>query len=103
MKECYDVKTVPVIHNVSSNTGYITGGQNLTVYGFGFDYGLINAKVDGLDCKVTAQSKTSFQCTTSAASAVSVSQPQAGQHGVRRKYINGTTYLNRDVIPATQG
>ena len=75
MKECYNVKTVPVIYNVSSNTGYITGGQNLTVNGFGFETGLIEAKVDGVDCKVTAKSQTKFSCTTAVASAASIKAP----------------------------
>ena len=35
-KTCYHAKTVPVIHEISSNTGYMSGGQNLTVKGFGF-------------------------------------------------------------------
>jgi hypothetical protein len=36
--------------------------MNLTVTGFGFDYGVIDAKVDGQDCEVTDQSTYSFSC-----------------------------------------
>jgi hypothetical protein len=47
MKECYHSKTVPVMHSISANTGYMTGGQNITVTGYGFDNGTIEATVDG--------------------------------------------------------
>jgi hypothetical protein len=33
---CYYAKTVPVMLSVDQSTGYYTGGQNLTVYGHGF-------------------------------------------------------------------
>lgn len=75
MKECYDVKTIPVLHNVSSNAGYMTGGQNLTIQGFGFEEGDIEAKVDGQKCTITAKTKTSFDCTTATTQNPSVSAP----------------------------
>jgi hypothetical protein len=61
-KECYEAKTVPVIFGISRNTGYLTGGQNLTISGYGFDYGTIDAKIDGVTCKVTSKTKESFNC-----------------------------------------
>ena len=36
--DCYEARTVPVIFDISQNTGYLTGGQNLTVRGFGFNH-----------------------------------------------------------------
>jgi len=36
-KTCYKAKTVPVINSISSNEGYTTGGQSLTIKGHGFD------------------------------------------------------------------
>ena len=44
---CYQGKSVPVIFSVSANSGYITGGQNLTVKGYGFDAGTVTAVIDG--------------------------------------------------------
>jgi hypothetical protein len=44
---CYQARTVPVIFSTSSNIGYKTGGMNLTVTGYGFSEGTINATVDG--------------------------------------------------------
>jgi len=70
---CYQARSVPVIFETSSNTGYITGGQNLTVTGYGFDKGDISAKVDGQDCVVSSQSLYSFSCEVSTKSEVSVS------------------------------
>ena len=57
---CYKAKTVPVIFGTSSNSGFKTGGQLLTVKGYGFDSGVINATVDGVTCEVTSSSKTEF-------------------------------------------
>ena len=82
---CYQAKSVPVIFNVSSNTGYKLGGQNLTVHGHGFGNGNISAKLDGVDCVITQFQDRSFSCEVSprsSASTVNVSQP--GSHGLRR-------------------
>jgi len=49
MSECYQAKSVPVIYSQSSNTGYITGGMNLTVEGHGFN-GDVTATLDGVNC-----------------------------------------------------
>jgi hypothetical protein len=49
---CYRAKVLPVINSVDASQGYTTGGQILTVKGFGFNNGTINAKVDGVQCKV---------------------------------------------------
>lgn len=51
---CYQAKSIPVIFNVSENIGYNTGGQNITVKGYGFDSGRIHAVVDGQNCTVTS-------------------------------------------------
>jgi hypothetical protein len=34
--KCYVAKTIPVIHSIDQDEGYVTGGQVLTVKGFGF-------------------------------------------------------------------
>lgn len=63
MKECYEAKTLPVIFNMTQNSSYLTGGSNLTIYGYGFDQGDVVAKIDGVDCKVTSTSRESVSCT----------------------------------------
>jgi hypothetical protein len=52
--ECYQAKSLPVIFDVDRNVGYTTGGQNVTVTGYGFDYGTIKAEFDGVPCEVTS-------------------------------------------------
>jgi hypothetical protein len=37
MTRCYQAMNVPVIFDISSNQGYTSGHQNLTIYGHGFD------------------------------------------------------------------
>jgi len=69
---CYKVKNVPVIFGLSSNTGYTSGGQNLTVHGYGFDSGNITATVDGVACNVTSYQKESFSCEIGSKSGPSV-------------------------------
>ena len=44
--DCYQAKSLPVIFDVSDHKGYKTGGQNITVKGYGFDSGIIEAKID---------------------------------------------------------
>jgi hypothetical protein len=49
---CYKAKILPVIYSVNATSGYTTGGQVITVKGFGFNNGTIDAKVDGVSCTV---------------------------------------------------
>jgi hypothetical protein len=60
--DCYEARTIPVIYDLSQRESYLTGGQNLTVYGHGFNFGKIDAKVDGADCIVTSKSVKAFSC-----------------------------------------
>jgi hypothetical protein len=46
-------KIVPVIFDQSFNQGYVTGGQNLSISGFGFMSGNISVSVAGLPCNVS--------------------------------------------------
>ena len=69
--DCYQAKNIPVIFDISENTGYKTGGQNITVKGYGFDTGVIDAKIDGQECKVTSFSKYEFSCSVSPKDAAS--------------------------------
>jgi len=82
-KNCYEAKTVPVINDISTNTGYTTGGQNFTVFGFGFNDKDIDAKMDGVPCVVTSRSDYAFSCVAGKKDKVSVIDvAQPGQHGL---------------------
>jgi len=92
---CYKAKTVPVIHTISSHTGYVTGGQNLTVKGHGFTSGNITATVDGVNCEVTQYHESSFSCELQPASAASATNVSTvGQHGLRRRFYNASSGLS---------
>jgi len=66
----------------------LTGGQNITVTGFGFNSKNIDAKIDGVSCTVTSYKEDSFDCTVNKKDAKSVTGDQVGQHGVRREFWN---------------
>jgi hypothetical protein len=88
---CYRAKTVPVIHDMTSNSGYITGGQSITVTGYGFDSENIDAKLDGVDCVVRDQSNEGFTCDVQSADAASiVDVPSIGQHGIRKTLVDSS-------------
>jgi hypothetical protein len=59
---CYDVRTVPMIESVSANTGYTTGGQNMTIKGYGIGNGRLNIQVDGTLCQVTSRGRNEVSC-----------------------------------------
>jgi hypothetical protein len=88
---CYQVRSVPVIYDVSESTTYITGGQNLTVTGFGFNSENIEATVDGEPCTVTSYSETSFSCKVG-------SKDAASETNVARSGNNGVTNDKYDFL-----
>jgi len=91
--ECYEVKTVPSIASLAEHTGYLTGGQNLTVTGSGFANGEITATLDGEACEVTKRRRDGFSCTVGPKAEASVADaPRAGEHGVRKRTIDGSDW-----------
>lgn len=70
---CYKVKAVPVIFNLSSNTGYSSGGQNLTIHGHGFNSDNISVTVDNASCKVSYYTAESISCEIQSRPSPSVS------------------------------
>lgn len=79
--DCWYVKTHPKIDSVSAVDGYITGGQALTISGWGLKGQTLDdvvVTVDGVPCQVTSSTMEEITCVTGAADAVSndgVSQP----------------------------
>jgi len=66
--KCYQAKTVPAIYSIDQKEGYITGGQVITVTGFGFGKGTIAATIEGVACTVEYQSAEMFTCRAGTAS-----------------------------------
>jgi len=98
MSDCYEVRTVPSITSLSEHSGYLTGGQNLTVTGSGFgNGGVITATLDGVACEVSSHGATGFACTVGAKDEASLTDtPRAGEHGVRRRTIDGDNWRDVD-------
>jgi hypothetical protein len=63
------------------------------VKGYGFQSENINAKVDGIDCKVLEKTDLYFKCKTGAQASPSTGSSFVGQHGLRRRFFNSTTEL----------
>ena len=92
---CYQAKSVPVIFSTSANSGYKTGGMNLTVTGYGFGSGQIEATVDGQECVVSGYQSHSFSCEVIPKNEVSISNTSyVGSNGLRYKFINETANWN---------
>jgi len=84
MSKCYHAMNVPSISNISSHTGYTSGGQNLTVYGHGFNSPNITVFVAGRQCTVTQYQDSSVSCELQASDAPSaLSMNQSGSNGIR--------------------
>jgi hypothetical protein len=56
-----------MISEIDFDSGYSTGGQSLTINGYGFQSGDIQVEVDGVECEVTSYDRYSVSCTTGAA------------------------------------
>ena len=89
---CYMSKTVPVIFDLSSNVGYISGGQNLSIRGFGFMSGNISVTVAGLPCNVSFYTNTVINCQVSPSNSISnLNGTFIGSNGIKRTKYNGTS------------
>jgi len=86
---CYYAKTVPVVFGVTENSGYHTGGQNLTITGHGFQQGNIRVTIDGVECPVSRYQEDSISCEIQAKGEVSVvGEPIIAGPGLRNRYVN---------------
>ena len=92
--ECWYVRTHPKIDSVSSSSGYTTGGQELTISGWGLK-GIslddVEVLVDGVACTVTSSTLEIITCVTGETATVSndgVSQP--GSPGLTQERLDGS-------------
>jgi hypothetical protein len=88
---CYYAKAVPVIHNLTTTTGYTTGGNVMNVTGHGFNNPNISATADGKACSLLEYTDTWFTCEiTAATSASTAGVPLVGSHGLRKLLVNSS-------------
>ena len=90
--DCWYVKTHPKIDSISAEDGYTTGGQRLTISGWGLKGETkddVIVEVDGVPCKVEEHGLEEIICTTGPSDAISnsgVSQP--GSPGLTQQIMN---------------
>ena len=93
--DCWHVRTHPKIDGVSAGSGYTTGGQELTISGWGLKgtNGVddVEVLVDGVSCDVKSSTLETITCVTGEAAQVSndgVSQP--GSPGLTQERLDGS-------------
>ena len=102
--DCYQAKSVPVIFDVSDNKSYKTGGHNITVYGYGFDSGKIDAKIDGKACEVNSFTRYQFTCKVKESPQISdLTKKYVGQHGISKKFVNLTEKVDINKLESYDG
>jgi hypothetical protein len=106
--DCWYVKTHPKIDAISHTAGYNTGGQELTITGWGLKGATLadtKVTVDGVACTVTSATMEKVKCVTGAASANSVSgMSQPGNPGLTSKLKDGWgwSYYTDDTAPINE-
>jgi len=80
-----------MISDITYDQGYTTGGQNVTINGFGFTNSDVSVTIDDVDCEVFSRRKNSISCRTGAANVSETEDVNyIGQHGARMKFINNS-------------
>ena len=75
--DCWFVKTHPKIDSISTTDGYTTGGQTLTIRGWGLKANSIDdvkITVDGVPCTAKSHEQDYIVCVTNAAAAISLNE-----------------------------
>ena len=70
-EDCWRVKTHAKINNINHNSGLTTGGQTLTVTGFGLNGTDVSVLVDGVPCQVEEALSDKITCVTGVKDSVS--------------------------------
>jgi len=82
----------------------LSGEQNLTFKGHGFDSGKINTVIDGNNCKVTDQTNEQFSCSTGAGARVSILNGAfVGHNGLEKVMKDGTSALATEMATTSTG
>jgi len=61
---CYKTKSVARVNSVSAASGYTSGGQTITIKGFGFDTTTTTVMIDGAACTIKTITSTTITCET---------------------------------------
>jgi len=92
--DCWYIKTHPKIDSVSAASGFLTGGQEMTIKGWGLrgtSLADVNVTIDGVACKVTSFQMEEIKCVTGPATQVSLSNfTQPGSPGLTQTKKEGT-------------
>jgi hypothetical protein len=87
---CYKIKSVPVITDVSANSGYTSGGQTFKISGYGFESNDISVKIDGTTCDVQEHTQESLTCWTKASPASDTTLQYVGSNGLEWHFYNNS-------------
>ena len=101
---CYNSKVMPTVSSVSHNSGFHTGGQNLTITGTSLESDNVVITVDDLPCVIKNQSDHSIICTTTPKTIV-VEEPKPADNENIVVPDNGNTAEPADenaVVPDTE-
>jgi hypothetical protein len=84
--KCYEAMIMPVIESIDKNSGYTSGGQEVTITGKSLNATNAEVMIADTACTVTSSSFYEIKCTTG--SKVLGVDPAIfpGQHGLRRKH-----------------
>jgi hypothetical protein len=93
---CYKAKALGRIDSISASEGYKTGSQLIRVDGYGFNTvpENITVLIDGAPCNVQATNINYFTCITTPKDTPSTDTYYVGQHGLRRRLMNTTYWLD---------
>lgn len=78
-EDCWTVRVHPRIKEISQADGWTTGGQELTIAGWGFNGTDVSVEIDGVACEVTSAKRDAITCVTGATDSESSSGYQPGQ------------------------
>jgi len=82
-----------MISQVSESQGYLTGGQEITIKGMGFNHGTVATEIDGVACTEVRKSDTEFVCKTGSKSTASdTTSDKAGQNGLKKTLITNSAW-----------
>ena len=63
--DCYFARIYPHIDSLSHHSGSVSGGQELTITGSGFERAMqATVNIDGVDCAVTNITQSTITCIT---------------------------------------
>jgi len=97
---CYETKTVPVITSISNSSGWISGGQNLTIYGHRLNDTEVNVRIGDYgssSCYISYRDDSKIHCTILKNATISdyglADGRYRGSRGVARQYYNSSSRL----------